>query len=80
MNRGKAARKASRRAKRSRSAGGRWAVYLLRPDGDHLVRSGLTFDQAAQVGEDLLLTCGKDERVSLREDWVVTWGTAIHAM
>jgi hypothetical protein len=42
------------------------------------MRSGLTFQQAVKFAETVISTLGKAERVSLREGWLVSWGTVIH--
>ncbi len=60
------------------AAPGCWSVYRVAPDGDHLMRSGLTFQQAVKFAETVISTLGKAERVSLREGWLVSWGTVIH--
>ncbi len=69
--------------KRRKSAGnwttpGRWSVYRVRAEGDELVKSGLTFDQAVELGDQLVVTTTGADRISLREDWVASWGTGIH--
>ncbi len=54
---------------------GRWSVYRITSDGEQLVRSRLTFEQAVKIAETVIPKLRKGERVSVREWWVVPWGT-----
>ncbi len=67
-----------RKSARKWSTPGRWSVYRVRAEGDELVKSGLTFDQAVELGDQLVMTTTGAERISLREEWLASWGTAIH--